>query len=72
MPVSLPKGLEGLRGACRAVIQAAGIQNADQIPRSPNPHNVVKANTDAPALRDVADVARLRGKTVEEVLHKTV
>jgi small subunit ribosomal protein S5 len=61
-------------GPVRAVIQAAGIQNVlTKSLGSPNPHNVVKATIDGlQQLRDVADVARLRGKTVEEVLHKTV
>lgn len=61
-------------GPVRAVIQAAGIQNVlTKSLGSPNPHNVVKATIDGlQQLRDVADVARLRGKTVEEVLHKIV
>ncbi|MFN8009314.1 MAG: 30S ribosomal protein S5 [Terriglobia bacterium] len=61
-------------GPVRAVIQAAGIQNVlTKSLGSPNPHNVVKATIDGLLqLRDVAEVARLRGKTVEEVLHKTV
>jgi small subunit ribosomal protein S5 len=61
-------------GPVRAVIQAAGIQNVlTKSLGSPNPHNVVKATIDGlQQLRAVADVARLRGKTVEEVLHKTI
>jgi small subunit ribosomal protein S5 len=35
---------------------------------SPNPHNVVKATFDAlMQLRDRAEVANMRGKTVEEL-----
>jgi small subunit ribosomal protein S5 len=38
---------------------------------SANPHNVVKATIDGlRQLRDVDGVAKLRGKSVEEVLHK--
>ena len=61
-------------GPVRAVIQAAGIRNVlTKSLGSPNPHNVVKATIDGlQQLRDVADVARLRGKTVEEVLHKAL
>jgi small subunit ribosomal protein S5 len=61
-------------GPVRAVIQAAGIQNVlTKSLGSPNPHNVVKATIDGLLqLRDAADVARLRGKSVEEVLHRAL
>ena len=59
-------------GPVRAVIQSAGIQNVlTKSLGSANPHNVVKATIDGlRQLRDVDGVAKLRGKSVEEVLHK--
>ena len=48
---------------------AAGVQNVlTKSLGSANPHNVIKATFDALAqLRDKAEVAMLRGKTVEEL-----
>src|SRR6202142_1345223 len=56
-------------GAVRAVMTSAGVQNVlTKSLGSPNPHNVVKATFDALVqLRDRADVAAMRGKTVEEL-----
>jgi small subunit ribosomal protein S5 len=59
-------------GPVRSVIQSAGIRNVlTKSLGSPNPHNVVKATIDGlRQLREVEVVARLRGKSVDEVLHK--
>ena len=56
-------------GPVRAVLEAAGIQNVlTKSLGTTNPHNVVKATMDALIrLRDVAEVAAMRGKTVEEL-----
>jgi len=56
-------------GAVRAVMTSAGVQNVlTKSLGSANPHNVVKATFDALSqLRNKADVAALRGKTVEEM-----
>ena len=56
-------------GAVRAVMTSAGVQNVlTKSLGSPNPHNVIKATFDALVqLRDKADVAAARGKSVEEL-----
>lgn len=57
-------------GAVRAVVEAAGIKDVlSKIIGTSNPHNVVHATMDALLrLESVADVARRRGKTVEEIM----
>jgi small subunit ribosomal protein S5 len=56
-------------GAVRAVMTSAGVQNVlTKSLGTANPHNVIKATFDAlTQLRDKADVALMRGKTVEEL-----
>jgi small subunit ribosomal protein S5 len=56
-------------GAVRAVMTSAGVQNVlTKSLGTANPHNVIKATFDALVqLRDRADVAALRGKSVEEL-----
>jgi small subunit ribosomal protein S5 len=56
-------------GAVRAVMTSVGVQNVlTKSLGSPNPHNVIKATFDALVqLRDRADVAAARGKSVEEL-----
>src|SRR5512142_2419988 len=56
-------------GAVRAVMTSAGVQNVlTKSIGTTNPHNVVKATFDALIkLRDRAEVAALRGKSVEEL-----
>ena len=57
-------------GAVRAVLEAAGIKNIrTKSYGSNNPINVVKAAIEGlSSLRTAEEVARLRGKTVEEIL----
>lgn len=57
-------------GAVRAVCEMAGIQNVTtKNLGSPNPRNTVMAAMDAlENLKNAEEVARLRGKTVEELL----
>jgi len=56
-------------GAVRAVMTSAGVQNVlTKSIGTTNPHNVVKATFEAlRKLRDRAEVASMRGKTVEEL-----
>lgn len=56
-------------GPVRAVVESAGIHNIlTKSLGSANPHNVVKATMRGlEDLRDAADVARERGKTVKEM-----
>ncbi|CAH0538272.1 SSU ribosomal protein S5p (S2e) [Oscillospiraceae bacterium] len=57
-------------GAVRAVMEAAGISNIRaKCLRSNNPQNVVKATMQGlMSLRNAAAVARIRGKSVEEIV----
>ena len=57
-------------GAVRAVMEAVGISNIRaKCLRSNNPQNVVKATMQGlMILRDAAEVARIRGKSVEEIV----
>ncbi|ADH86130.1 30S ribosomal protein S5 [Desulfurivibrio alkaliphilus] len=56
-------------GPVRAVLEAAGINNIlTKCIGSHNPHNMVKATLDGlRRLRNPAKVARMRGKSVEEI-----
>jgi len=56
-------------GAVRAVMQAVGIHNVrTKILGSGNPHNVIRATFDGlEKMKDPMDVARMRGKQVEEL-----
>src|SRR5256714_1605515 len=56
-------------GAVRAVMTSAGIQNVlTKSIGTTNPHNVIKATFDALSkLRDRAQVAAMRGKSVQEL-----
>ena len=57
-------------GAVRAVVESAGVNNVlTKSLGSANPHNVVRATfTALELLKDPADVARLRGKDLEEMV----
>ena len=57
-------------GAVRAVMEAVGIRNiCAKCLRSNNPQNVVKATMEGlKSLRSPAEVAAIRGKTVEEIV----
>lgn len=69
MPASKGTGVIA-GGAVRAVMEAAGISNIrTKCLRSNNPQNVVKATfAGLMALRGPEEVARTRGKSVEEIL----
>jgi len=55
-------------GAVRAVMTSVGVQNVlTKSLGSPNPHNVVKPPSRFVQLRDRAEVATMRGKSVEEL-----
>lgn len=56
-------------GPVRAVLEAAGVSNVlTKCLGSNNPHNMVKATLDGlRSLRSAEKIARLRGKTVEEI-----
>ena len=69
MPASTGTGVIA-GGAVRSVMEAAGITNIrTKCLRSNNPQNVVKATFNGlMALRGPEEVARIRGKSVEEIL----
>jgi small subunit ribosomal protein S5 len=58
-------------GAVRAVLEAAGVQNIlTKCLGSHNPHNLVRATIKGLcSLRSPEEIAKRRGKTVEEILH---
>jgi small subunit ribosomal protein S5 len=65
-----PEGTGVIAGkTVRAVMTAAGVQNVlTKSLGSANPHNVIKATFDAlTQLRDKAEVAALRGKSIDEL-----
>jgi small subunit ribosomal protein S5 len=55
--------------AVRAILEAAGVKNIlTKSLRRDNPHNVVRATFDGlRALRSLSDIARARGKSVQEL-----
>jgi len=57
-------------GAVRAVLEAAGVQNIlTKCLGSHNPHNLVRATIQGlQALRDPEEIARRRGKKIEELI----
>jgi small subunit ribosomal protein S5 len=57
-------------GAVRAVMHAVGVHNVrTKVLGSTNPHNVVRATFDALLrMKDPMELARLRGKQLEEIL----
>ncbi len=57
-------------GPVRAIMQALGVRNVrTKIIGSTNPHNVVRATFDGLLkMKDPLEVARLRGKTLDEIL----
>jgi small subunit ribosomal protein S5 len=57
-------------GAVRAVLEAAGVQNIlTKCLGSHNPHNLVRATVSGlRSLRSPEEIARRRGKTVEEII----
>jgi small subunit ribosomal protein S5 len=57
-------------GAVRAVVEAAGIKDIrTKCLRSNNPNNVVGAAFEGlKSMRNVEEVAKIRGKSVEEIL----
>ena len=66
-PAAGDPGRDG--GAVRAVVEAAGIKDIrTKCLRSNNPQNVVTATIEGlKSLRDAAQVAAVRGKSVEEL-----
>jgi small subunit ribosomal protein S5 len=59
-------------GAVRAVVESAGIHNIlTKCIGSSNPHNVVRATVKAlRQLKSAEDVARKRGKQVDDIVHR--